>query len=254
MIFGFARQDRTQPTATAVPRGLRVYAIGDVHGRLDLLDRLLDEIMADGEDAQDRMKYLVFLGDYIDRGPDSAGVIDRLAEGPPPGFGALYLKGNHEAAMVRFLTDIRIGPTWLRFGGGATLHSYGILPPPADEPPQPTVLADIQRRLRDTLPARHLDFLTRLKASVPIGHYLFVHAGIRPGVPLDRQQEDDLLWIREDFLESPADHGRVVVHGHTISMNPEVRANRIGIDTGAYATNRLTCLILDGTERRFLST
>lgn len=251
-MFGLARHGRTEPAA--LPHGLRIYAVGDIHGRLDLLDRLLDDIAADADDALGTMHYLVFLGDYVDRGPDAAGVIGRLAEGPPPGFGAVHLKGNHEAAMIRFLTDLRAGPSWLRFGGDATLHSYGL---PAPDPADPLFAAHLQRvqeRLCDVLPPRHRAFLAGLRTSLSIGGYLFVHAGIRPGVPVDAQQEDDLLWIREDFLDSAADHGPVVVHGHTITTSPDVRSNRIGIDTGAYATNRLTCLVLEGTERRFLST
>lgn len=260
MIFGFARHGRAEPArAAAVPHGLRLYAVGDIHGRLDLLDRLLDEIITDAETAEaaspgGTMNYLVFLGDYVDRGPDSAGVVERLAEGPPPGFGAFYLKGNHEAAMVRFLTDLRAGPAWLRFGGEATLHSYGLTAPDPSDPLFAAHLQRLQERLHTVLPPRHLAFLTGLRSSLAIGGYLFVHAGIRPGVPVEEQQEDDLLWIREDFLDSPADHGPVVVHGHTITTSPDVRPNRIGIDTGAYATNRLTCLVLEGTERRFLST
>ncbi|PWC52323.1 metallophosphoesterase family protein [Azospirillum sp. TSO22-1] len=251
-MFSFARWQRTEPAPAAVPRGLRVYAIGDVHGRLDLLDRMLDMIETDGAAAPELVKYIVYLGDYVDRGPHSRGVIKRLAEGPPPGFGAIHLKGNHEASMLAFLEDIRVGPNWLTFGGTATLASYHVPPPHADSAPED--LAQAQEQLRLRLPPAHRGFLDSLRTSVTIGDYLFAHAGIRPGVPLERQREDDLLWIRDDFLRSAADHGKVVVHGHTISPEPELRANRIGIDTGAFATNRLTCLVLEGTERRFLTT
>lgn len=236
----------------AVPRGLRVYAIGDVHGRLDLLDQLLDSIEDDAATAPGLVKYIVYLGDYVDRGPYSRGVIERLAGGPPPGFGAIHLKGNHEASMLEFLEDIRIGPNWLTYGGTATLASYNVTPPSEEAPPE--AMSEAQQRLNAVLPPTHRAFLGSLRPSVTIGDYLFVHAGVRPGVPLDRQREQDMLWIREDFLRSTLDHGKVVVHGHTISMEPEVRANRIGIDTGAFATNRLTCLVLEGNERRFLST
>jgi serine/threonine protein phosphatase 1 len=251
-LFSFARWQKTEPAAAAVPRGLRVYAIGDVHGRLDLLDRMLDLIEVDGATAPDLVKYIVYLGDYVDRGPHSRGVIDRLAEGPPPGFGAVHLKGNHEASMLEFLEDIRIGPNWLTYGGTATLASYHVPPPHADAPHED--LEHAQEQLRRLLPAAHRTFLESLRTSVTIGDYLFVHAGVRPGVPLERQREGDLLWIREEFLRSGADHGKVVVHGHTICPEPELRPNRIGIDTGAFATNRLTCLVLEGTERRFLTT
>jgi len=251
-LFSFARWQKTEPAAAAVPRGLRVYAIGDVHGRLDLLDHMLDLVEADGGAAPDLVKYIVCLGDYVDRGPHSRGVIERLAEGPPPGFGAIHLKGNHEASMLSFLEDIRVGPNWLTYGGTATLASYHVPPPHADSSPEE--LTHAQEQLRRLLPPAHRSFLDSLRTSVTIGDYVFVHAGIRPGVPLERQREDDLLWIRDDFLRSTTDHGKVVVHGHTISPEPELRANRIGIDTGAFATNRLTCLVLEGTERRFLTT
>ncbi len=251
-MFSFARWHRTEPVPAAVPRGLRVYAIGDVHGRLDLLDRMLDLIEADAAPTPDLVKYIVYLGDYVDRGAHSRGVIERLIEGPPPGFGAIHLKGNHEASMLDFLEDVRIGPSWLTYGGTATLASYHVPPPHADSPPEE--MAQAQEMLRRALPPAHRAFLDSLRTSVTIGDYLFVHAGIRPGVPLERQRENDLLWIREDFLRSTADHGKMVVHGHTICPEPEVRANRIGIDTGAFATHHLTCLVLEGTERRFLVT
>ncbi|WP_448188329.1 metallophosphoesterase family protein [Azospirillum sp. sgz301742] len=251
-MFSFARWQKTEPVPAAVPRGLRVYAIGDVHGRLDLLDRMLDQIDEDGAAAPDLVKYIVYLGDYVDRGAHSSGVIERLAAGPPPGFGAIPLKGNHEASMLEFLEDISVGPNWMTYGGTATLASYHVQPPHADSPPED--LKHAQEMLRLALPPTHLAFLGSLRTSVTIGDYLFVHAGVRPGMPLDRQREDDLLWIREDFLRSTADHGKVVVHGHTITPEPEVRPNRIGIDTGAFATHRLTCLVLEGTERRFLVT
>ncbi len=250
-MFSLARWQKTEPMAAAVPRGLRVYAVGDVHGRLDLLDQLHDAIEDDAASASDLVKYIVYLGDYVDRGPCSRGVIERLIEGPPPGFGAIHLKGNHEASMLNFLENIDIGPNWLTYGGAATLVSYHLPPPP--EIGTETLLR-VQEMLLTALPPTHRLFLESLRPSVTIGDYLFVHAGIRPGVPLNRQREQDMIWIREEFLRSTKDHGKVVVHGHTISMEPEVRANRIGIDTGAFATNRLTCLALEGTERRFLFT
>ncbi|NYZ15135.1 serine/threonine protein phosphatase [Azospirillum sp. RWY-5-1] len=252
MVFGFARWQKAEPAAAAVPRGVRVYAVGDVHGRLDLLDQLLDRIEADARTAGDRARYLVFLGDYVDRGPQSRGVIERLIAGPPPGFGAIHLKGNHEASFLGFLEDVRVGPGWFRYGGLATLASYGVTPPPEDAPVER--LLQVQGDLREAVPPHHQRFLERLKPSVTIGDYVFVHAGVRPGVPLPRQKETDLLWIREEFLKSNVDHGKVVVHGHTISIEPELRGNRIGIDTGAYATHRLTCVVLEDTDRRFLTT
>jgi serine/threonine protein phosphatase 1 len=231
---------------------LRVYAIGDVHGRLDLLDQLLSQIVRDAETGRDLIKYIVFLGDYIDRGPNSRAVIDRLAAPPPPGFGAIHLKGNHEAAMLKFLADAPDGLNWLRYGGLATLASYGVRPPEDDAPPEH--VDEARRRLQAAMPAHHKAFLNRLRMSLSIGDYYFVHAGVRPGTPLDRQNDHDMLWIREEFLHSTVNHGKLVVHGHTIVMEPDIRPNRIGIDTGAYATNRLTALVLEGTDQRFLCT
>lgn len=253
MVIGILRRQRqVEPVNASVPPGLRIYTVGDVHGRLDLLDRLLDRITADGAEAPHLTKYLIFLGDYVDRGPDSKGVIERLIAGPPPSFGAVHLKGNHEATMVQFFDDLTIGPNWLAFGGTATLESYGVALSTSGHPA--TRIAKAQEGLCANLPATHRAFLTHLRSTVSIGDYLFVHAGIRPGVPLDRQREQDMMWIRDEFLESAVEHGKVVVHGHTISPEPEMRANRIGIDTGAFATGRLTCLVLESNQRRFLST
>ncbi len=252
-MLGFARKlwAEPEPAAALVPRGVRVYAVGDIHGRLDLLDQLLHQIESDGA-ATDLVKHIVFLGDYVDRGPQSRAVIERLAAGPPPGFGAIHLRGNHEATLLDFLEDARVGGNWLTYGGNATLASYGVVPPPEATPAER--LEEAQQQFRAALPAHHKSFLTRLRTCVSIGDYHFVHAGVRPGVPLDRQDALDLMWIREEFLASQADHGKVVVHGHTIALQPEIRSNRIGIDTGAFATNRLTALVLEGASRRFLCT
>lgn len=236
----------------SVPRGMRVYAVGDIHGRLDLLDQLLGQIERDAGQAPDFLKYLVFLGDYVDRGPESSGVIDRLAAGLSPAFGAVCLRGNHEEAMQAFLTDLRAAPGWLTYGGDATLASYGVPAPAPDAPPEH--LMEAQRLLNLALPRHHRNFLSDLRSHLTIGDYHFVHAGIRPGVPLDQQDDSDRLWIRNEFLGSRSDHGKIVVHGHTIAPEPELRANRIGIDTGAFATNRLTALVLEGAARRFLCT
>ncbi|MBI1206676.1 MAG: serine/threonine protein phosphatase [Azospirillum sp.] len=235
-----------------LPEGLRLYAVGDIHGRSDLLAQLLEAVEADAAARPNRAKGLVFLGDYVDRGSDSKGVIDRLIACSPDGFRIVYLRGNHEDLMLRFLADLRDGAGWLTMGGKATLESYG-LPAPVGWPNRDE-LAMLQRKIRWEIPPRHLDFLNRLKPSFSVGDYFFVHAGIRPGVPFERQASADLLWIRDPFLLSSADHGKVVVHGHTIAETPEIRPNRIGIDTGAFATGRLTCLVLEGDQQRFLST
>lgn len=233
-------------SAPAIPEGVAVYAVGDIHGRADLLDRLHDAILADAAARAAAERRIVYLGDYIDRGEDSAGVIERLVERPLPGFRAVHLCGNHEDFLLRFLVDESVTPHWLHNGGDTTLASYGV---PIDRD-----WTRLQRNLRRALPPRHLAFLEALALSHAAGDYLFVHAGIRPGLPLDRQRREDLLWIRGEFLDSTASHGRIVVHGHSIAQEVEFRANRIGIDTGAYMTGRLTCLALDGGKRRIIGT
>lgn len=237
----------------AVPPGRCIYAVGDIHGRADLLKSLHDKILADAATRPAERRMVVYLGDYIDRGGGSRQVIERLIDQPLPGFEAVHLLGNHEDSLLRFLDDSAAGPAWLFYGGEATVASYGIDPhlrPPRGEDP----MLMIQTELRRRLPQRHLDFLRGLKLTHTEGDYLFVHAGVRPGVPLDRQAPEDLLWIRREFLTSTVDHGWVVVHGHSISTWPENRANRIGIDTGAFASDRLTCLVLEGKSRFFLQT
>lgn len=241
------------PRAPRVPPGQRIYAVGDVHGRTDLYDRLTTLVREDRAAAPPgTAATVVLLGDLVDRGPDSAGMLERVAAGPPPGFGLVALRGNHEDAMTRFLDDPATAADWFRFGGLATLESYGVALDP--RLPGPARITAAHAALRAALPARHLALLRGMRPSLAVGDYLLVHAGVRPGVPLDGQDPVDLMWIREEFLDSAADHGKVVVHGHTIVRAPEVRRNRIGIDTGAFATGRLTALVLDGEDRRFLST
>lgn len=246
---------RQPAVAAAVPPGTAVYAVGDIHGRADLLADLHRRIEAAFErgSAADR-RVIVYLGDYVDRGANSAGVVDMILDQAPPGFEVVTLLGNHERLMIEFLDDIRRGPLWLRNGGDATLASYGIDAGGAGTFLDAKPLLALQAALREKLPPRHREFLETLKLAHAEGDYVFVHAGIRPGVPLGDQQEEDVIWIRELFLNSTADHGAVIVHGHTIRPDPEFRPNRIGIDTGAYFTDHLTCLALEGTKRRIIST
>ena len=235
----------------SVPEDQIVYAIGDIHGRDDLLGRLHDQIRQDcAENAQGRRVRVVYLGDYVDRGPDSKAVIDRLLDRPLPGVEQVFLKGNHEDEMLRFLGDGTASDRWLRLGGGATARSYGVaLRGPSNEALAPEHIRDA---LADALPARHLAFLKNLDLFLEVGDYLLVHAGIRPGLPLAEQDPADLLWIRNTFLRSRRSHGRVVVHGHASGHDVVVKHNRICVDTMAYATDRLTCAVLDGAKRRFL--
>lgn len=210
-------------------------------------------IRADAAAAPEGERIIVYLGDLVDRGMDSRGVVEMVLQGPPEGFRAVHILGNHEAAMLDFLEDSSIGPHWMLNGGDMTLYSYGV-PVPRPGSAQGTEFVEARNALADRLPAAHLAFLKGMVLAFPIGDYLFVHAGIRPGLPLNQQRPEDLLWIREPFLSSDQDLGHVVVHGHTISDTVTERRNRIGIDTGAYHSGRLTCLVLAGRSRTYLQT
>ncbi len=243
---------RTEPRAAEPPAGTCLFAIGDIHGRVDLLRALEQRVADEALRRQAARNVVVYLGDYVDRGPHSRAVIEHLLREPLPGLEAVHLKGNHEEFMVRFLDDVAVGPNWLTYGGMETLESYGV------EPPNPHAdIADLERArlaLGAALPPAHRAFLDGLRLSHEEGGYVFVHAGLRPGVALAEQRAEDMLWIREPFLRSDADFGAVVVHGHTIVPEPVIRHNRIAIDTGAFATGRLTCLVAHGTARDFLQT
>jgi serine/threonine protein phosphatase 1 len=179
-------------------------------------------------------------------------LIDFFLDDPLPGFEAVYLRGNHDQYFLDFLVDPDKGASWLRFGGDATVYSYGVRIPNDVTPDMRMVY--IRDRLLEAVPRRHLAFLGDLELARVIGDYLFVHAGINPDRPLSKQTPEDLMWIREAFLESDRDFGKVVVHGHSVTSVPEVRENRIGIDTGACYSNNLTCVVLEGVSKRFLST
>src|SRR6266851_853874 len=246
--FGPDRPQRTMNVPFS-DRG-RLYVIGDIHGRSDLLDRLTGAIARDLEAAPADDCLTVTIGDYIDRGPDSRGVLDRLARNPfPTEFVAL--KGNHEALFEMFLRDPSVAGHWRRLGGLETLHSYGVAVGPLMLGKN---YADAAQALQAAVPEAHFGFLRSLKTSLDVGRYFLCHAGVRPGVSLQGQTEDDLLWIRDEFLSSKADFGKIVVHGHTPAETPEVLPNRINVDTGAFMTGRLTCAVLEGEGVRFLST
>lgn len=236
----------------SVPDGTLVYAIGDLHGRADLLGDLLARIESDAAGFEAERRVLLFVGDYVDRGPDSAGVIERLSSGLPNGFDPVCLKGNHEDIMLDFLARPEALGLWLFNGAAATLASYGVT---RDALPAGAEGAELCRQaLTEAMPAQHRAFLDGLRLCAEIGDYFFAHAGVRPGVALDAQEPHDLVWIREGFLDSDADFGKVVVHGHTPRLAPEVRANRIDIDTGAWQTGILTALRLHRETRGFLAT
>lgn len=237
----------------AVPAGTRLYAVGDVHGRLDLLEQLEELILEDlAAETRPVQPVLVMVGDYVDRGFESRGVLDHLIERPLRGFARVLLLGNHDLWLRAFLAGEPVGEAWLQYGGDATLASYGV---GLDRSlPEAERLAAARAALLERFPPAHLRLLDELGLAFEFGDFFFCHAGVRPGVPLEAQSEADLLWIREPFLDYPGEFGKIVVHGHTPSEEPVVRHNRIGIDTGACWTGRLTCLVLEGTEHRFLST
>jgi len=236
-----------------LPENMRLYAIGDIHGRADLLRQLLRVIEEDAQGlAPETQKILVFLGDYIDRGHESREVLDLLLSGPLPGFLPHFIKGNHEEMMMLFLNDPTYGITWCDYGGLETLDSYGVTQSTLARHPMAYDAAS--EVLSAVLPPEHLSFLDTLETSLVIGDYLFVHAGIRPGLDLDAQQDRDMLWIRDRFLRSKENFGKIVVHGHTVEAKVQARKNRIGIDTGAFITDILTCLVLEGDTRRLLQT
>jgi serine/threonine protein phosphatase 1 len=246
-LLGLRRTPKGEPRA--VPPDHRVYAVGDIHGRRDLLDRLLREIENDCAGTR-QTAVIVFLGDYVDRGPDSKGVIDRLLS-LPARFQGKFLRGNHEQALLDFLADPASYEGWCDFGADETLTSYGVRPP---RDHSLLTLSDARDRFAQALPANHWYLFRTLLLSWEIGGYFFSHAGVRPGTSLNEQKEDDLLWIREEFLSSSEDFGKIVVHGHTPAESPVKRANRIGVDTGAYLTGHLTAVVLEGDSQRFIQT
>jgi serine/threonine protein phosphatase 1 len=231
-----------------IPSGRRVYAVGDIHGRADLLTRLFTRIDEDRKARPIAETVEVYLGDYIDRGPNSQEVIELLIARRRV-CNVMLLKGNHEDCAVQFLTDPTVLSAWKDIGGLHTILSYGVVPRHADKLQSQYQIA---AALRDAIPDSHRVFLQNLALSFTCGDFFFAHAGVRPGIPLHEQSQQDLLWIRDDFLLHEDDFGKVVVHGHTPARQPDIRPNRINIDTGAYATGRLTCLVLENDEVSFL--
>lgn len=238
-------QARTFPPA--------LYAIGDVHGCLSELKALEAKILSDAEGIEGE-KWLVMLGDLVDRGPSSAQVIDHLMSAPPKGFRRVCLRGNHEAMMLAALSHGSRLRDFLQVGGETTLRSYGM------DSQQIAALARGSGRKNKELiqayvPDEHIKFLASLPMALRLPGYVLVHAGLRPGIALELQTEADMLWIREDFTESGFDFRAMVLHGHTRVNTPDIRANRINIDTGCYASGRLTALrLVPGQELRFLQT
>jgi len=236
------------PKIGRVPQGVRIYAIGDVHGCVDLLDQVLARVSAHLLQNPIERPIQVFLGDYVDRGPSSRLVIDRLIDWSQ-GHETVFLKGNHELFFTTFLQDPLILDAWRNLGGLETLSSYGLRPSVKISVNEQEKLAS---QIDAVMPESHKRFLAELKPFFVCGDYYFVHAGIRPGVALNLQKEDDLLWIRSDFLNHKEQFAKVIVHGHTPVASPEIHANRINIDTGAYATGILTCLVIEGDNLNYV--
>ena len=241
----------TAPVLPAVPDGVVVWAVGDVHGCLALLQALVEAILADAAATAASRKIVVFLGDYVDRGPDSRGVL-RFLSGLTRNTAVewRFLKGNHEAALLDFIADPSTGPRWCEYGGDATLGSYGLKPPQMlhSSPAWAGVSADFAHRVSED----EREFLESLETRFEIGDYFFAHAGARPGVSLDRQSSKDLLWIRGSFIESGVPFEKIVVHGHTPVEQVYADHRRIGIDTKAYESGVLTALRLQAGDREVL--
>jgi len=233
------------PVTPYIPEDTRVYCIGDIHGCLDLLQMLHEKIIAHAKNYTGTKK-LVYVGDYIDRGLDSKGVIDLLLDKPLKGFEIIYLRGNHEQSLLEFLDDPVRTRNWLTYGGLDTLVSYGVRM--AKLPTNDTEMYSLCDQLDERIPTSHLKFMTNTQFHFTEGNYFFTHAGIKPGVSLQNQKNSDLLWIRDKFISSILHHEKIVVHGHTVVKEVESLPNRISIDTGAYATGKLTCLVLENDK------
>lgn len=228
----------------AIPAGERIYAMGDVHGRLDLLQALIAAIEADDQLRGAAQTTVILLGDLIDRGPDSAGVVSSVQDWSQRRRVRVLL-GNHEEMFLAALDSDAVLRNFLRYGGRETVLSYL----DDHESYHRATLPETRALMYRAIPAAQLDFIRGFEDMIAVGDYLFVHAGIRPGVPLDQQQAEDLRWIRDPFLSHPEPFGPVVVHGHTIFTEPDVGPNRIGLDTGAYRTGQLTAMGFEDTRR-----
>jgi serine/threonine protein phosphatase 1 len=235
------------------PAGTALYVIGDIHGRSDLLHSLLRKIAIDAARCEPNLRReLIFLGDYVDRGPDSKGVIDLLlaTQAEQAFWSVTPLKGNHEQALLQFMEEPEFWPMWQDFGARETLLSYGVNPPARGSEPDDWLRAS--REINTAMPYSHRRFLESLDLLAERGDYLCVHAGVRPGAPLDQQTEQDLLWIRDDFLRNERRLDKVIVHGHTPTEEAYVGPHRIGLDTGAYATSVLTAIKLKGADQTLI--
>lgn len=251
MLSRLLSRRRTTPVLAQLPAGRRLYAIGDVHGRLDLLDQLLARIEEDDASRGGAQTGIILLGDLIDRGPDSAGVVERVRQMCASRNDIRCLCGNHEEILLgAYDGDSDLVRLFLRAGGYEALLSYGMDAAAIDH----ASIAELVEMMERNIPGEQIAFLRSLEDYVVEGDYLFVHAGIRPGLPIEQQTSRDLRWIRQPFLDHGGSHGKIVIHGHTITEQVDERANRIGIDTGAYRTGCLTALGIEGEQRWIIDT
>jgi serine/threonine protein phosphatase 1 len=234
------------------PDNTIIYAVGDIHGRRDLLEKLHDKILQDSLQSQSQNKIVVYMGDYIDRGRESKKTVDLLIENPLIDFQKIYIKGNHEIAMQSFIDSNGESAAWLIWGGDATLQSYGV--PLRDASGQKLTNEQMAKMLAENIPDSHKEFYSKLKLCYISGDYIFVHAGLKPDVAIDQQKESDMTTIRDEFIFSSADFGKTVVFGHTVFSSPLNINGKIGVDTGAYASGILTAAVLEKNSVRFIST
>ncbi len=239
-------------TPAKIPDNTIIYAIGDIHGRCDLLNKIHEKILSDSSDSKSANKLVVYLGDYIDRGRESKQVVELLINNPLKDFEKIYIKGNHEIAMQSYIDSNGENAAWLLWGGDATLQSYGV--PLRDKSGQKLTNAAMAKKLDENLPPTHKEFYSNLKLSYISGDYVFVHAGLKPKVPLAEQTESDLTTIRDEFIFSQERFEKTVVFGHTVFSKPLNVDGKIGIDTGAYFSGILTAAVLEKDNVKFIST
>ena len=248
---------------TTAPQGECIYAIGDIHGRCDLLERLIVEIEQDAANLPEGTRAtIVFLGDYIDRGLQSRDVIELLLSDRLSAFETIFLMGNHEEALLKFLEDESFGSQWVRYGGGETLYSYGFQPPNTRGSlgsheamaTARSAWSKLWTAFRDRMPPEHLEFYQSLKPYHAAGDYLFVHAGLRPDVDMNEQSTRDMLWIRDEFLDDTRQFSHLIVHGHTPAETVYRDNRRIGLDTGAFLSGKLSAARFFGEDVTFLTT
>jgi serine/threonine protein phosphatase 1 len=249
-LFGASRTQAAHPVGS-IPDGQRVYAVGDIHGRADLLDTILATMEADDRSRAPAETMLIFLGDLVDRGPESARVVETLMQLKASRPTTRFLLGNHEEVFLLALQgDLAALKFFVRIGGKPTILSYGI----DEQSYEQADYEELLELLRERVPAAHIDFLSGFEDMIIVGDYAFVHAGVNPSKALQEQKPSDLRWIREPFLAHRRKHEKIIVHGHTIADDVEMLPHRIGLDTGAFASGRLSALALEGSQRWVLQT